>query len=277
MVPQVTEPAEAICLSITGNLFHPHNPGDIPKAPVHHFHGLRIVIHQYELAAEFQADSAGGAAASEEIQHGIAGVGRGGNHATEYPQRFLGGVAGLFLAVGGDDGVPPGIRRQLAERGFGLTHQAGRHVRNAVDGILVEGVVFGIFDIQQDVVMLGRPAVFRPAAVVIRPDDLVQEALPPEDGIQQDFAVMHLAVVNVEIQAARWFEQTVRLAEARFEEGQVIVKDIGIPFRADLDGLIAPSAEAGAIAIFVLFRADLRARLGFAGVERRIDVDQVNR
>ncbi len=79
--------------------------------------------------------------------------------------------------------------------------------------------------------MLGRPAVFRPAAVVIRPDDLVQEALPPEDGIQQDFAVMHLAVVNVEIQAARWFEQTVRLAEARFEEGQVIVKDIGIPFR----------------------------------------------
>ncbi len=50
--------------------------------------------------------------------------------------------------------------------------------------------------------MFGRPAVFRAAAVVVRPDDLVKEALAPEDGIQQNLAVMHFAVVDVEVQAA---------------------------------------------------------------------------
>ena len=62
--------------------------------------------------------------------------------------------------------------------------------------------MLGVFGVQQDVVVLGRPAVFGPAAVIVGPDDLVQEALAPEDGIQQDLAVMHFAVVDVEVQAA---------------------------------------------------------------------------
>ena len=72
------------------------------------------------------------------------------------------------------------------------------------------------------------------------------------------------------------FEQAVGLDQARFEEGQVIVKDIGVAFGADLDGLIALPAEAGAVAVLAAFGADLRARLGLAGVEGRIDVDQVD-
>ena len=164
----------------------------------------------------------------------------------------------------------------LPQRGFDFPHQAGCHIGDAVDRVLVEGVIFGVFDVQQDVVMLGRPAVFGPSAVIVCPDDLVQEALPPEDGIQQDFAVMHFAVVDMEIQAAGGFEQAVSLSEARFEEGQVIVIDIGVAFGTDLDGFIAPPAEAGTVTVGVAFGADLGARLGFAGVEGRIDVDQVN-
>jgi hypothetical protein len=88
---------------------------------------------------------------------------------------------------------------------------------------------------------------------------------------------MYFAVVNVEVQTAGGFEQPVVFSQARLEEGQVIVKDIGIAFGADLDGLVAPATKAGAVAIFAAFGADLRARLGFAGVERWIDVDQVDR
>src|SRR5512133_2465947 len=134
----------------------------------------------------------------------------------------------------------------------------------------------GVFDIQQDVVMLGRPAVLGTAAVVIRPDDHVQKAIPPENGVKQDLTVMHLAVINVEVQAAGRFEQAVSLIKAWFEERQVVVKDIGIAFGADLDGLVAPAAETSTVAVLAAFGADLGARLSPASVEWRVNVDQVD-
>ncbi len=72
------------------------------------------------------------------------------------------------------------------------------------------------------------------------------------------------------------FEQTVGFIQTGFEERQVVIIDIGVPLGTDLDGLIAPAAKAGAVTVLAALCADLCARLGFAGVERRVDVDQVD-
>ena len=72
--------------------------------------------------------------------------------------------------------------------------------------------------------MLGGPAAVRAGAVVVGPDDLVEEALAPEDGVEQDLAVVDLAVVDVEVERAVGGEDAVRLDEARLEEGEVVVE-----------------------------------------------------
>ena len=68
--------------------------------------------------------------------------------------------------------------------------------------------------------MFGRPAVLGPPAVVIRPDDLVQEAVATEDGVQQHLAVVHFAIVDVEVQAAVRFQDAVRFGQARFKNAR---------------------------------------------------------
>ena len=137
--------------------------------------------------------------------------------------------------------VPPRIRGQLAARRLlrPRPHQPRRHVRLALDLVHVESVMRRVFDVEKDVVMLGRPTAFGLAAVVVRPDDLVDEALSPEDLIQQNLAVMHLAVVDVEVQAAGGFEQPVSFLQPRGQESQEIVEDIQVTLRAQLDSLVA--------------------------------------
>jgi hypothetical protein len=137
--------------------------------------------------------------------------------------------------------------------------------------------MLGVFGIPQDVVVLGRPFFGRTPAVIVGPDDLVEKALPAEDLIQHDLAVMHLAVIDVEVQAAVRLEHPVSLLHARGEEGQEIVKVIGVTLRTELDRLVALALEAHPVAVRAALGADLGARLGLAGVEGRVDVDQVDR
>ena len=88
----------------------------------------------------------------------------------------------------------------------------------------------------------------RARAVIVRPDDLVEEAFAPEDLIQQHLAVMHLAVINVKVQAAIGGQNAFGFDQARLEECQEIVKDIAVGFEANLGRGIALPGKASAVA-----------------------------
>ena len=70
----------------------------------------------------------------------------------------------------------------------------------------------------------------------------------PKMLVEQHLAVVHLAVVDVEVQAAVRGEQAVGLDQARLEECQVIVEQVGVASGADLDRPVAPAGEPGAVA-----------------------------
>ena len=70
--------------------------------------------------------------------------------------------------------------------------------------------------------MLGGPAPARLGAVVVRPDDLVQERVAAEDLVEQQLAVVRLAVVDVEVQRAVGRQQLSQAGEAGREELQVV-------------------------------------------------------
>src|SRR5262252_2592454 len=122
--------------------------------------------------------------------------------------------------------------------------------------------------------MLGWPASCRPAAVVVGPDDLVEEALAPEDAVEEDLAVVHLAIVDVEVERAVGGESAIGLAEARLQEGEIVVEAVGIGARAHLHRVVAVSLEADAIAEGAAHGLDTGVGLGAAGIERRIDIDE---
>ena len=72
----------------------------------------------------------------------------------------------------------------------------------------------GILDVDEDRVVLGRPALARLRAVVVRPDELVEEAVAPEQRVQQHLGVVRLAVVEVQVERAVVGEQPPRLDAA---------------------------------------------------------------
>ena len=122
----------------------------------------------------------------------------------------------------------------------------------------------------------GGPTPLRPAAIVVGPDDLVDEARPAEDAVEQHLAVVRLAVVDVEEERARGGEHPVGLDQSRLEEGQVVVEAIPIAGLAERGGPIALALEAGPVSRRVLLRAEGHPRLGAPGVEGRVDIDEVD-
>ncbi len=222
---------------------------------------------------------AGGAAAGEEVEDAVAGVGVDADDAVEDAEGLLGGVAGLLLAGGRDDGVPPDVGGGLAAGALGRADELGGHVGDAVAGVEVEGVVLGVAGVPEDVVVLGGPAGGGAGAVVVGPDDLVLEAGSGEDLVEQDLAVVDLAGVDVEEEAAGGGEQAVGLEEAGAEEAEVVGEEVGVAVGgggSDGLGAVAMAAEAGAIAGGVADGLDAGAGLAAAGVEGRIDVDEVD-
>ena len=75
---------------------------------------------------------------------------------------LLSWVAGPLGTVGGDDGEPPRVGRELPLGRFVRPHQSRCHVRDAVDVTGVEGPVRR-FRVPEDVVVLAGPAVLGPA------------------------------------------------------------------------------------------------------------------
>ena len=89
---------------------------------------------------------------------------------------------------------------------------------------------------------------FGPAAVVVGPDDLVDEARPAEDAVQQHLAIVRLAVVDVEEERTRVGKHPARLPQAGLQEGAIVVEVIGIRGGAEGSRAVALAPEAGPVA-----------------------------
>jgi len=238
--------------------------------------GFALVNHD-EVAFVFACGLACGAAACEEVHYGFARVGVDADDALKNSQGFLGGVAGLFFAGGGDDGVPPDVGGSFAASGFFCADEARSHVGDAVAGFEIEGVAGWMSCVPEDVVVFGGPPFGGAGSVVVGPDDLVLEAVAAEDFVEHDFAVVDLAVVDVEEERAGGGEDAVGFDHAGAEEAEEVVEGVsvtGCSGMVDDVGAVAPAAEADAVAGLVADGLDLLSALPFACVEGRIDVDE---
>ncbi len=142
----------------------------------------------------------------------------------------------------------------------------------------VEGVAGGIFCVPEDVVVLCGPALGGASSVVVCPDDLVLEAVAPEDFVEHDFAVVDLAIVDVEEERSGGGEDAVGFDHAWAEEAEEVFEGVSVTgcggVVGDDVGAVAPAAEADAVAGLVADGLDLLSALSFACVEGRIDVDE---
>ena len=99
----------------------------------HHGDRLGVVVDEHGLASERRCDRAGRAAAGEEVEHDTALRTRRAHDAPQDADRLLRRVAEFLLPGRADDGVPPGVGRQLAARGLLRTDETGREVGDAID------------------------------------------------------------------------------------------------------------------------------------------------
>src|SRR5699024_9176822 len=106
------------------------------------------------------------------------------NDPTKDSKWLLRRVSGLFFAAGAHDGVPPGVRGELPLSGFLRSDEPPCHVRRSVDSLAVEVVLPGVLRVVQDIVVLCGPLLVGSSSVVIRPDNLGQERLSAEDGVE---------------------------------------------------------------------------------------------
>jgi hypothetical protein len=173
--------------------------------------------------------------------------------------------------------VPPHVRRQLAARGLLRRHEPRGHVRLTVDRGRVEVIRGGVADVDEDRVVLGRPAPSRARAVVVGPDELVQKAVATEKLVEQQPAVVGLAVVDVEVQRARAREQPAGFGQAGCEKREIVLERVAIRGLVQQARLVATALKPGAIAVGVGVGVQRLAGLDVAGVERRVDVDQLKR
>jgi len=123
--------------------------------------------------------------------------------------------------------------------------------------------------------VLGRPAALRPGSVVIGPDQLVEETGAAEDLVQQQLAVVRLAVVDVEVEGPLRSEQAVSMTQAGLEERQIVIEAVLIAVRLQLLGPVARTAEAPSATLLVAGHPERRVAPGTAGVERGIQIDQL--
>jgi len=84
---------------------------------------------------------------------------------------------------------------------------------------------------------------------------------------------MHLTVIDMKIKAAMWLEQTVSLAQARLQEGFVIAENIPVALLGEDFCLVVLVTKANPIAVCIARGPELAARLHFASVEGRVDVN----
>ncbi len=162
----------------------------------------------------------------------------------------------------------------LPRAAFSGSHESRRHVGLAVHRGVVEVVPGWVLHVHEDRVVLRWPLARRPGAVVVGPDDLVEEALAAEERVERDLRVVRLAEVEVQVERALGIQQPPCLAESRLEEAPVVGERVVVARQVALDRLVAAALESDAGAVGRLCRGGGAARLRAAGVERRVEVDQ---
>ena len=188
-------------------------------------------------------------------------------------------VAGLLGPVRGDDRVPPDVRRALAPRRLLRGHEPGRHVRLAVDLVVVEVVARPGRGRRRGSCRAWPASAAAGAAVVVGPDDLVEEALAAEELVEHDLDVVRLAVVEVDVERPVLGEQRGAPRSSRgTQEAEVVVEGVVVGERPATTpcGSAGPPKPARSPSASA-HRAQALAPLRPPGVERRIDVDQVER
>ena len=182
----------------------------IAEPRAHHRHRLRALVDQQVAPAELRRHGAERAGAGERVKAQVAGPRGGLDEAADQRLRLLRRVAGLLAPGGGDDRVPHHRGRALAALALLGGDQPGSHVGLAVDGVGVEQVALAVAHVDEDRVVLLRPAAARLGAVVVGPDQLVEEALAAEQLVEQQLRVVRLAVVEVQVQRALGVQSTRR-------------------------------------------------------------------
>src|SRR4051794_3979738 len=236
---------------------------------------VRACVDEDEPAPELGGDRAERAGPGEEVQAPAAGPGRGGDHARDDALGLLRRVAGALGAVRRDDRVPPRVGRALAAGALLRRDEARGHVRLPVDLGVVEVVLRRVADVDEDRVVLRRPAPPRAPAVVVGPHDLVEEAGPAEQPVERDLDVVRLARVEVDVERAVRGEEAPRLGELGHEERGVVVEGVVELQGALRFGLVAPAGEPDPVAALVGDDAQALAPLRVPRVEGRVDVDHV--
>ncbi len=168
------------------------------------------------------------AAAGKKVEYPCAFGRRRLQDAPQDPLGFLARVTGFLPAGGRHDRVPPDISRQFPPLGFFRRHEARCHIGDPLDRLLVEIMMPGVTDVDEDGVVLGGPAVPRAATVVVRPDDFVQEAVTAENLVEEDLAVVGLPVVDMEIERAVFAEEAAGLFQPGPDESGVVHEPVGV-------------------------------------------------
>src|SRR5579884_402033 len=244
----------------------------------HHLERDRARVDQDEAPAELPADGAQRARPGERVQAPTARPGGGGDDPAQHAFGLLRRIARLLAAVGGHDRVKPDVGRALSARGLLGADEARGHVRLSLDRVGVEVMAAGRPDVDEDRVVLGRPAPARLGSVVVGPDQLVEERVATEHLVQQELAVVRLAVVDVEVERAVRREQPPRGDQPRLEKREVVREAVVVAEAAHGPRAVATAAESDSAPrppAVVLLDGERAPRLRSARVERRIEIDEV--
>jgi len=87
---------------------------------------------------------------------------------------------------------------------------------------------------------------------------------------------MHFAVIDMKIEAAMGFEEAVGFQQARREKAEIVIELVVIGTFAQVGGLVGTPLKPDAVAVFIRHCFERLAALGVTGIERRVNVDQVN-
>ena len=153
------------------------------QPPPHHLERLRVLVHQHEPPPERGGHRARRTAAGEEVQApsppaattapapAAARPRASGSGSRSSPCRPVGTIVCHHTSVG-----------SLPRAAFSGADQPGREVGHPRSiWSWSKRCAPALLDVDQDRVVLGRPAVLAAAAVVVGPDHLVEEAVAAED------------------------------------------------------------------------------------------------
>src|SRR5690606_10795713 len=113
--------------------------------------------------------------------------------------------------------------------------------------------------------------------VVVRPDQLIQEALAAEQRVEQHLRVVRLTVIQVQVQGAVIGEQAPRLGQPRLQKRPVVVELVVVAQKLTQDSLVPLTLETRYRSRLAAHTRRRLPRLRTARVEGRVEVGEGER